>query len=502
MIIAIADNAEAKREAFCKDVSEKYGISVPLLEKIIDRCPIILKKNLSLKKAEALAKVLRSFGAVVSVQEKRDLPAISLEFQELSPHRLVLESSSLLRTQSGSWNVIGRAKNISQESLSDTWVLIELFSDLDEFLAFEEVPIPINPLPPGKASPFKAVFEGDLPVKKVSIMFKDSSGYALSTAGRRKKREWVEEVSLPQLKHGPGNLQDFFQEAPLESAKFDEAPQLLVEIPFPTRERESFPWIEDFRNSVENYYQEPRDIFSIWFKGHRRENGFSGPLDSLSAILVHARFDQMSQSEKALENTKWVFRLIVQPNLQLEEIPPLWGTEFYSGEQWRELFHRAVFRIRQVANNIIGVGGKRWNTLDLERLIQVIPYMSGKNSRKAVRWMNELIPDIVEIDFSNTPVFIDESLYRVVSRLGVVNPYFDRYRRKDSMGDLKIQSFAKAAFPQNPMKIEEPMSSVGMEEEEGGHCLPTQPRCATCIFETFCPKLCLHFNPSEKGMRE
>lgn len=310
VLIAIVDNAEAKRESFCKDVSEKYGIFVPLLKKIIDRCPIILKKNLSLKKAEALAKVLRSFGAVVSVEEKRDLPAISLEFQELSPHRLVLESSFLQRTQSGSC-------------------------------------------------------------------------YPLSTADRRMKRERVEEVSLPQLKQRPGNVQDFFQEAPLESAEFDEAPQLLEEISFPTREIESLPWIEDFKNSVETYYQEPRDIFSIWFKGHRRENGFSGPLDSLSAILIHARFDQMSQSEKALENTKRVFRLIVQPNLQLEEIPPLWGTEFYSGEQWRELFHRAIFRIQQVANNIIG--GKRWNALNLERLIKVIPYMSGKNSRKAVK---------------------------------------------------------------------------------------------------------------------
>lgn len=124
--------------------------------------------------------------------KKIDSPPISLEFQEMAPHWAALESVSLRRTQSGTWNVIGRLRNISKESMNDTWVLIQLFNDLEEFLTFEEVPIPINPLPPGDASPFKVVFEGYLPIKRISVAFKNASGSPIPAVDRRKKREWVE----------------------------------------------------------------------------------------------------------------------------------------------------------------------------------------------------------------------------------------------------------------------------------------------------------------------
>ncbi len=71
-----------------------------------------------------------------------------------------------------------------------------------------------------------------------------------------------------------------------------------------------------------------------------------------------------------------------------------------------------------------------------------------------------------------------------------------------SMADVKIQSFARMACPRNPLEVEEPMTWMGRAEEQGGHCFPIQPKCEGCLFETFCPKLYVHFNPSEKGMRE
>jgi hypothetical protein len=608
ILIGIGDNTEEKKESFCKNISENYGISFPLLKKIVDRCPIILKKNLSLKNAETLAKTLRSFGAMVSIEKKDDFPVVFLEFQEMVPYQLALESSYLRRTQSGAWNVIGRAKNISNESLNDIWVLVQLFDNLEEFITFEETPIPINPLPPGEASPFKVVFEGDLPILRVSITFKNSSGYPLPTEDRRKKKEWVEvgikdenggrpqsiEITEPSERilvekfsdvqresiqpsepevtpfppeeswemEGKGGERDLAEapllrfkdvsleimsetkekreditlrmldenenqrgeeletlleneptqtgSLPVSPSSFDENTQFIEEISGRTGEEEEeeeeeeekphpFPWIEDFRNSIGTYYKIKRDIFSIWFETRQKEDGFANHLHSLLTILVHARFDQMSQSGEALENTQKVFKQIVQPKLRLEEIPPLAGTKFFSGENWRDLFHRAFPKLKQVANNILEI--KRWNALDLERLIQVIPHMSDKNSRMTVRWINELIPDFVEIDFTNTPISIGESLYRVASRLGVVDPHFDYYQGMNSMGDIKIQSFAQAAFPQYPMKIEEPMTWVGMEEEEGGHCLSIQPRCEGCLFESFCAKLYFDFNPSEKAMR-
>ena len=643
LLIGIGDDTENKRESFCTNISESYGISFPLLKKIVDHCPTILKKNLSLGKAEALAKRLQSFGAVVSVEERRDSSAVSLEFQEMPPHRIALDSSYLRKTPSGSWNVIGRAKNISEEILNDTWVLIQLFDAFDEFLTFEEVPMPVNPLPPGEASPFKAVFEGDLPIKRVSVAFKNASGCPLPAVDKRERREWVqvkleikeeeeedfpasfmpgedknetqsvhgikplEEISQPpragfpypspeetveeikekgeeegekrvsnniqltpqenpsgmtselpeksfdlplgileenetlekqkvesfpeyelppllipeasekgeaeEAKANPIDLgsqptprEKIFPEKRMDLSIFEEATKLLEEISAKAGEKEKvepppFPWIEEFRNSVETYHQNNRDIFSSWFEAQQKKEGLAHPLHAVLTILVHARFNQKNQSEKALENTRRVFNLILQPSLQLEEIPLLEGTPFFSGENWKDLFHRAIPKLQQVANNIIEKKG--WNASDLERLIQIIPHMSDRNSRMAIRWIHEFIPDVIGIDFTNTPISVGESLYRVSSRLGVVDPHFDYYQGKNSIGDLKIQAFAKAAYPQNPLRIEDPTTWVGMMKEEGGggYCLSTQPHCEGCLFEGFCPRLYFDFNPSEKGMR-
>jgi hypothetical protein len=132
----------------------------------------------------------------------------------------------------------------------------------------------------------------------------------------------------------------------------------------------------------------------------------------------------------------------------------------------------------------------------------VVPHMGHQNSRKAIHWINELIRDVVEVDSSDIPITIGKGLYRVASRLGIVDYRSDYYEGRNSMGDIKIQSFAKAAFPQNPRKVEEPMAWMGRGEEQGGHCFPIQPWCEGCLFETFCPRLCVHFDPSENGMRE
>ncbi len=56
LLIGIGDHTEEKRESFCKNISETYGISFPLLKKIVDRCPTVLKKNLSLQKSRSLGK--------------------------------------------------------------------------------------------------------------------------------------------------------------------------------------------------------------------------------------------------------------------------------------------------------------------------------------------------------------------------------------------------------------------------------------------------------------
>jgi hypothetical protein len=699
LLVGIEGNTEEKRETFCKSISEIYGIPFLLLKKVVDHCPTVLKKNLSLKRAEVLARTLRSFGALVSVEEKRDSSAVFLEFQGTTPHRVALESSYFRRTEGGAWNVMGRASNLSGESLTDTWVLVQAFDDYGELLAFEEIPIPINPLPPGETSPFKVIFEGDLPIRRVSLAFKNSSGLPLSAVDRRTKREWVEvrlllkdedgslspssfvavdgeaetssmditevpegifrpleakslpvpvgeekesdetavrqdfdvppelmtcghaapemvpdplqrdlnsplegpgqsiiqmekneeivsrqespqtvtlsgsekhstpmtsqpngqdlpstrdsgepfdrlkalssteglsraahpegsevnpepgvlslplntglrpaeRVNLPDLEFHPPQRESMFPETRFDVSIFEEVTKLLEEISESNLKREkekppSFPWMEDFRNSIETYYQKRGNLFFSWFEGQREGGRFANPLHALLTILVHARFNQKNQSETALENTKKVVELILRPNLLLEEIPVLEGTPFFSGENWRDLFHRAIPKLQHVAKEIIEK--QRWGAVELERLIQIIPHMSDKNSRMAMRWIHELIPETTEIDFSNTAVSVGESLYRVTSRLGVVDPNLHFCQGKDSIGHLKIQTFARTAYPQYPIKIEDPMIWTGTTPEEGGggYCLPAQPRCEGCLFETFCPKLYIGFDPSKKGL--
>jgi hypothetical protein len=651
LLARIGGNTEEEKDSFCHNISENYNIPLPLLRRIVDRCPIILKKNLSLKKAEILARTLKAFGATVSVEGKRALPFPSLEFQELVPHQLALESSTPRKMRQGTWMVIGRVRNISDETLNDTWVLIQLFDDSDEFTTFEEAPLTINPLPSGEASPFKVVFELDFSIKRISVAFKNASGQPIPAVDRRRRREWEEvemkdgderlrfspfaspggeaessSFDLPQssediliqessgipdipkdsflpaepeigslsieeggeereeaageplsltfeeassemtsepservlelssgltmenrYQEGEGLVNGFEDEAVqaltppvsevleegtdgdlepgsdhkgdaekthLNTSVFKETSELLEdiselagkdEVEEVRGEREQkepppFLWVDSFREVVENFYQKPRDIFSIWFEEYRKEGEFKDSLHALLTILVHSRFDQGDHSIKALENTQRVFRMVTQPNLLLEDIPSLEGTPFVSSEGWRDLFHRALPKVQQIGKAVLEKS--KWSAADLERLMQVIPHMGHQNSRMGLRWINELIPDIVEVDFSDAPVSVGESLYRVASRLGIVDPHFDYFQGSHSMGDIKIQSFAKMVFPQNPIKIEQPMARMGMEEEQGGHCFPTQPQCEGCLFETFCPRCYIHFNPSEKGMRE
>jgi len=620
LLVGVGNNTEQEKDFFCQNISKTYHVPPPQLRKIVDRCPVILKKNLSLRKAESIAKTFRSFGASIFVEEKKETLPISLEFQELTPQQLALESATPRRSNRATWSVTGRVKNISGEILKDTWVLIQLFEDFEEFIAFEEAPLPINPLPPEQTSPFRVIFDGDLPVKRISVAFKNASGQPLPAADGRKKRERAkkdiedegalsrggtllaveekpeaiglaglpEKVVKEEEKEVPGDVsgqpeqevaptgeEEIGEEKrgaarmpeeppllnlePLESSPepiheelkeetdstasssatkelreeikealgavelaSDEeegmaeklhpdtssiqstAPLLLESVPEAAKEAEaekaipSFSWMGDFRIAVETFYQTSRDDFSIWFQECRKKGEFKDSLHELLTLLVHSRFDQGNRSVKALENTQRVFQLVVQPSLLPDQIPLLEGTSFASGEIWTDLFQRALPKIHQIGNAVLEK--KNWNTLELERMIQVIPHMGRQNSRMAIRWVNELIPEVVEIDDANHPIDIGESLYRVAARLGVVDPQADFYQGRNSRGEAKIQSFAMAAFPHRPVRVERPMEWMGSGVDRGGHCFPVQPRCEGCLFNAFCPKLYLNFNPSEKGM--
>lgn len=560
----IGENSPEEKNEFCRNFSNHYNISFEAIQKIINRFPVVIKKNLTIKKAEALAKNLKAFGARVSIQKKIDLPTIYLEFKSLKQPLLILDSASIRKTQSGLLTLVGRVKNIFKKELNDIWVLVQIFDSNDEVINYEEVPIPINPLPANESSPFKVVFEKDIKFKKVSISFKNSSGFPLASLDGRKKKKWVEikledvhcihdskedkEIRilttrcLEDRSHkGENNIEEV--RAVKESGDINSVDKVLIKedekvliddqsdfkldieeikdeifnhsigdkdrkMDLSIEMQESsvqdlskkeyilnFPWVEDFKNSIEEYYKKPYDIFINWFNKCWEQKELEGDFHSILTVLINARFNQKEKQEIALENTKKVFKLILQPDISLDKIPPIEGTQFFSPDEWRLLFYRAIPKIKEVSYEIINK--KKWDALTLEKLIQIIPHMGQRNSRLAIRWLKNLITDIVVIDCSNANIFIGEEIYRVASRLGILNPNFDHYYGKDSMGYFKIQSFAKELYPKDPIIIEEPMYWIGSENE--GFCLPKQPKCLSCLFGEFCYKFYISFDPCEKG---
>ena len=85
LLIGVGNNSEEEKDSFCQNISKGYRIPFADARKIVDRCPVILKKNLSLRKAELIAKAFTSCGGLVSIEEKGQIPRVSLEFQELAP---------------------------------------------------------------------------------------------------------------------------------------------------------------------------------------------------------------------------------------------------------------------------------------------------------------------------------------------------------------------------------------------------------------------------------
>lgn len=253
------------------------------------------------------------------------------------------------------------------------------------------------------------------------------------------------------------------------------------------------PWLDQFRAAVERYYKDrPEDPFMEWFRGTRSEGGFVDDHHAIATILAQARFDQLTWSHTAVENTKMIYPLLAKSKLSLEEVPTLKSIQYRKPEDWRRLFYEAYPYLWSTAEAILD--RKEWAAPELEDLIAGVPEMDAKTSRVAVKLLLELVPDIVSIDVQEARVPIDRLVYRVACRLGIVDPETDALG--SPMADRKIQEFAKLAFPEEPLRIDELMWSVGRSRGYGGYCYPTDPQCEGCLFGAFCPKLYRDRDPS------
>jgi len=262
-------------------------------------------------------------------------------------------------------------------------------------------------------------------------------------------------------------------------------------------------WLDKFKSVIIEYQKNRApDPFMTWFKERNSEGFFLNDFERVLVILIDARFDQRTTAENALQNTKKVVQkgALKREFLSKEELPYLIPRQGKTAEKWADLFRLSLPKLHELAREI--VSKTDWTAQELLALMQYsikVPYLGVKTSRLAIRWLYELMPKL-RIDMRNYKIPIDSLVYRVLCRLGIIDPFNDKYYGEDSPADLKAQLFAKRIFPDNPHLLDEPLWATGRQADKGGHCFPKSPNCNGCIFHKICRRKFINIDPSELGM--
>ena len=261
-------------------------------------------------------------------------------------------------------------------------------------------------------------------------------------------------------------------------------------------------WLADFRKIILNYMNHrTSDPFMEWFQRREKAGVFADDEKVLSTIIA-ARFDQYTTAESAFRNTQTVIGCgALKKTIGRKELPVLIPKNQKTAEDWTQLFCDALPKLHILAKKIIEKN--EWKADDLLSVFSdkrwKVPYLGTKTSRLAVRWLHEQVPAIT-IDMRTYKIPIDKLVYRVSSRLGIIDPYNDQYFGNDSPADIKIQSFVKKVFPESPWMMDEPLWSVGRISSKGGHCYPSNTNCCNCMFEKLCAKKFRDVTPEKIGM--
>ena len=68
-------------------------------------------------------------------------------------------------------------------------------------------------------------------------------------------------------------------------------------------------WKDSLREIILEYNKHRiSDPFMTWFRQKDKEKAFANDFERILIILIDARFDQQTTADKALENTKIVFK--------------------------------------------------------------------------------------------------------------------------------------------------------------------------------------------------
>jgi len=175
LFFGIANNSAEGRREFLRDISKRFHITPEKADYLISKTPILLKRGLSLAKADALVREFESLGGRAQCITEKETPLLDLEFESDKTPFLQLESLTS-SSRGGRIEVIGRVKNISSSPLKGVKVVVQFFDFRNQFIIYEESPIAFSFLDSDQCSPFKVIREGNIGIRRISIAFKGENG--------------------------------------------------------------------------------------------------------------------------------------------------------------------------------------------------------------------------------------------------------------------------------------------------------------------------------------
>ena len=175
LFLGIANDTAEGRKDFTRVMSKRFQIPPEKFESLISKPPVLLKRGLSLAKAEALVKEFRSMGGRTQLIAEEETPLLQLEFEADKGPLLQLESLSS-SFQGGKIEVTGRVRNISSHPLRGVKVIAQFFDSRDQFIIYEESPIAFSFLHPDQFSPFKVIREENTQFRRISVAFTGEDG--------------------------------------------------------------------------------------------------------------------------------------------------------------------------------------------------------------------------------------------------------------------------------------------------------------------------------------
>ncbi len=178
LFLGITNDTAEGRKDFTEVISKRFHIPPEKFEYLVSKPPVLLKRGLSLTKAEALVKDFRSMGGKAQLIAEEETPLLQLEYEAVKAPLLQLESLSS-SFQGGRIELTGRMRNISSHPLRGVKVIAQFFDSRDQFIIYEESPIAFSLLNPDQSSPFKVIREGNTQVGRISVAFKGEDGVVI-----------------------------------------------------------------------------------------------------------------------------------------------------------------------------------------------------------------------------------------------------------------------------------------------------------------------------------